>query len=188
MRDAVAVLHAPKHRIVYLCEERVVVPMVDATGRGKVRRFSDRNLFEFSAALLLLDAGISSGQARATLDVLRKFETKVRKQLAGFTLPAGIVGAGRPKLTAAIADGRYLSFVIDAGRGKALRSAVLDLRNSIPSGKTDGEAIANYLSVACRLYAKHGGKPNEHQSYFISTIIDFSNIAENILIGLGNRH
>jgi hypothetical protein len=57
MKQVVALLGRPAHRVIHLCEAGVVCPTVGASGRGSVRRFSRDDLFRVALALDLQDAG-----------------------------------------------------------------------------------------------------------------------------------
>lgn len=66
--------HAP-HRIIHLCETGLVVPAVDAVGRGKARSFDRDNVYRISIALALQQAGIEAPQIRPLMkafDLLMK--------------------------------------------------------------------------------------------------------------------
>src|SRR3954464_6182477 len=52
------------HRIIHLCETGLVVPAVDAVGRGKARSFDRDNVYRISIALALQQAGIEAPQIR----------------------------------------------------------------------------------------------------------------------------
>jgi len=59
MKEVAELIGRPAHRIIHVCENEVVRPSVDATGRGSVRRFSREDAFRLTVALELQEAGIS---------------------------------------------------------------------------------------------------------------------------------
>ncbi len=58
LKEVAEIVHRPPHRIIHLCEQRVVVPAVDAKGRGTVRRFTRDDLFRVRLGLDMQDAGV----------------------------------------------------------------------------------------------------------------------------------
>ena len=72
-------LNQPQHRLIYLCEKEVIIPdFSDAHGRGSSRRFSARNIFEFSTALVLSEFHFPATMSANFLYAIRSFETSVR--------------------------------------------------------------------------------------------------------------
>ena len=71
------IFKVPQHRIIHLCETGVVKPVVDARGRGSVRRFSRDNFFVLALALRLQDMGLLAEQIVLVGDALR-WMTKMR--------------------------------------------------------------------------------------------------------------
>jgi len=118
LSEAARLLNEPQHRLIYLCEKAVIRPdLSDAHGRGSSRRFSARNLLEFEVALRLRQLTVPVGSIAAVLYALRAFETKVAKQIAGFSLPAGLRTAQAPDLRVVVTDEGRLYFSL--GRGSA---------------------------------------------------------------------
>jgi hypothetical protein len=100
-----------EHRLIYLCEKGVVVPDIeDARGRGSSRRFSKRNILDFAVALKLREALLPTSIAAAVVEVLRAFERKLRREIAGFSLPESLSGTRSPDLRAILRGGRRLYF------------------------------------------------------------------------------
>ena len=62
LKVAEQIFKVPQHRLIDLCETGVVEPVVDAKGRGSVRRFSRDNLFVLALALRLQDMGLLTEQ------------------------------------------------------------------------------------------------------------------------------
>ena len=86
LSEAARLLGEPQHRLIYLCEKRVIVPdLGEARGRGSSRRFSARNLLEFEVALRLRELTVPVGSIAAILYALRAFEAKVAREAPGFS-------------------------------------------------------------------------------------------------------
>jgi hypothetical protein len=110
-----------EHRLIYLCEKGVVVPDIeDARGRGSSRLFSKRNVLEFAVALKLREAMLPAKAAAAVIQVLRAFERKLDREIAGFSLPESLTGARTPELRVILSGGRRLYFSLGL-RGKKPR-------------------------------------------------------------------
>jgi DNA-binding transcriptional MerR regulator len=135
LTEAARSLGEPQHRLIYLCEKRVVQPdLEDAKGRGSSRRFSARNLLEFAVALRLRELELPASVIGAVTYTLRAFERKVQAQMPTFRLPESLRGAAAPDLRILISDGRlYLSL----GTGKVAPKVYggIELRR-LTSGKT----------------------------------------------------
>ncbi len=111
-------LGEPQHRLIYLCEKGVVVPdLGNAKGRGSSRRFSARNLLEFTVALKLRELTLPVDTVAAILHVLRAFETKVADEIKGFDLIHSLRSKNAPDLRIIISDGRLLYFSLGVGAG-----------------------------------------------------------------------
>lgn len=83
--------HRPAHRIIHLCETGLIIPAVDAQGRGSVRRFSRDNTFRILVALELQEAGVQVPLIKPLMKALDRLmdlrETKeFSKDLARFDL------------------------------------------------------------------------------------------------------
>lgn len=129
--EAARLLSQPQHRLIYLCEQRAVVPdLGEAAGRGSSRRFSARNLLEFAAALKLQELMVPVGAIAAVLEVLRRFEVKVASEIPGFKLPDSLRGPKAAEITAIIGEGPRLYFTIGV-RGHGTRAF-----GGIPLGRT----------------------------------------------------
>jgi hypothetical protein len=113
LTQAAKALGVPQHRLIHLCEEHVVVPDVQgARGRGSSRAFSERNLFEFAIAIEMRRSELPVSFVRAVLQVLRTFETEVRKDVHEFVLPGTLRSKRGPQLSLLILDGERLYFVL----------------------------------------------------------------------------
>ena len=107
------VLDEPQHRLIYLCEKGVIVPDgSDAKGRGSSRRFSPRNLFEFSVALTLAEFHFPAKITANFLYVVRSFETHVKQSIQGFSIPADLVKQQSPEIIGLVTNGSCLYFSI----------------------------------------------------------------------------
>ena len=103
-------LGVPQHVLIHLCEKGVIEPDVtDTAGRGKWRRFSTRNLFEFAVALELRKYQIPITVVGAIIKLLGSFERSAQRSLSHFELPASITGSS-PHLILYIYDGETLVF------------------------------------------------------------------------------
>ena len=77
----------PQHVLIHLCEKGVVAPdFADASGRGKRRKFSRRNLFEFGVALSLRKFELPIATVGLVVRLLRSFERAVGRLVPGFGL------------------------------------------------------------------------------------------------------
>lgn len=128
-------LQTPQHRLIHLCEKGVVEPeLSDASGRGSSRRFSARNVFEFALALRLKEQMVPLASAQAILYVLRQFETRTRRKIPGFMLPASLRVASAPELRVILSDGDTLFFALGK-QGKTPR-----LFGGTPLGRANDRA------------------------------------------------
>ena len=106
-------LKQPQHRLIYLCEKSVVVPDgTDAKGRGSSRRFSSRNLFEFSVALTLSEFNVPANLSKKILSTIRLFEKEVKKSISDFQLPQSLADSKAPEISIVLTSGAHLSFVL----------------------------------------------------------------------------
>lgn len=113
LTDIARLLNQPQHRLIYLCEKSVVVPDgADAKGRGSSRRFSERNLLEFSVALTLSDFHIPTALSKSILYVIRSFETEVQQAIPKFRLPQSLTSPDAPELSIVLTHGSCLSFLL----------------------------------------------------------------------------
>lgn len=109
--EAAKLLAVPQHRLIHLCEKRVVVPDVhDARGRGSSREFSKRNLFDFAVALEMRRLELPVSYVQAVLRVLRAFEGEAKALLGTFALPGSLLVADAPRVSLVILDGERLYF------------------------------------------------------------------------------
>ncbi len=120
LSQAATLLNTSQHRLIYLCEKKVVIPdFGGAAGRGSSRRFSLRNLLEFAVALKLRDLLLPVAPVKIILYVLRSFEKMVSKQIAGFSLFGSLRGLHAPELRIIIIDGAWLYFSLGQGKKNA---------------------------------------------------------------------
>ena len=111
LTEIARLLHQPQHRLIYLCEKGVIKPdFSDAHGRGSSRRFSDRNIFEFSTALVLSEFHFPATMSANFLYSIRSFETSVRESLNDFRLPDALMGDQSPAIIGIITNGSLLYF------------------------------------------------------------------------------
>lgn len=109
--QAAKALGVAPHKLIHLCERKVVTPQVrDARGRGTSRQFSKRNLFEFAVALEMRRIELPVSFVRAVLRVLRAFEAELHSQQHDFVLPDTLLQKGAPEVRLLILDGERLYF------------------------------------------------------------------------------
>ena len=132
LTEIARLLNQPQHRLIYLCEKSVIVPDgTDAKGRGSSRRFSERNLFEFSVALTLSKFHIPANVSKSILSTIRSFETEVRQDRPEFRLPQSLADPEAPEVNIVLTDGSRLSFTLGFF-GKAMKTVgTVDLSESI---------------------------------------------------------
>lgn len=106
-------LKTEQHRLIHLCEKGVVTPdFEDASGRGTVRRFSERNLFEFAVAFELRRFSLPVAYIAPLIKVLRAFEGYAAKEIEVFSLPKSLQNKPAVRLSIVIIDGRNLFFIL----------------------------------------------------------------------------
>ena len=105
-------LGQPQHRLIYLCEKRVIVPeFSDAYGRGSSRRFSGRNIFEFAITLVLSEFHFPATISANFLYAVRSFEANVKTSgLEDFSLPYSLMIPRSPEIVAIITNGSVIYF------------------------------------------------------------------------------
>ena len=99
LKVAEQIFKVPQHRIIHLCETEVVKPVVDAKGRGSVRRFSRDNLFVLAVALTLQDMGLLTEQMGLVRDLFDWFPkmSMLREEIAKGGLVGVIESLGSPE-------------------------------------------------------------------------------------------
>lgn len=110
-------LKVEQHRLIHLCEKGVITPdYEDASGRGTVRRFSERNLFEFAVALELRRFLLPIAYIAPIIRVLEAFEAYAAKKIKVFSLPESLQNKSAIGLRIIIVEGRYLYFALKQKR------------------------------------------------------------------------
>ena len=100
-----------QHKLIHLCEKGVIVPdFEDSAGRGTMRRFSERNLFEFAVALELRRFFLPVGYIAPIIQVLRIFESYAAGELKVFSLPKSLQHKPQVGLRLLIVEGDLLFF------------------------------------------------------------------------------
>ena len=111
LTEIARLLHQPQHRLIYLCEKGVIKPdFSDAHGRGSSRRFSAKNIFEFSTALVLSEFHFPATMSANFLYTIRSFETSVRESLNDFRLPDALMDDQSPEIIGIVTNGSLLYF------------------------------------------------------------------------------
>lgn len=107
-------LQVPQHRLIYLCEAKVIVPdKSDAKGRGSSRRFSERNLLEFLVAISLSEFYVPANISTKIIFTLRIFAKEVGKLLPKFRFPLSLTDPNAPQINLLITNGTRLFFVLN---------------------------------------------------------------------------
>jgi DNA-binding transcriptional MerR regulator len=156
LTQAARALGVAQHKLIHLCEKKVVVPDVrDARGRGSSRKFSKRNLFDFAVALEMRRLELPVSFVHAVLRVLGTFELEAKKMLRGFALPESLLAAGGPRLALIILDGERVYFsVATAGHhdrafgGIAIHPAARGRAQHRSAGRLQQAEMANALAAA----------------------------------------
>lgn len=181
MRDVVRVLGVPRHRIIYFCEEGVVQPLADASGRGKVRTFSTRNLFEFALALTLMEGSVPSKHIAAIIRLLGKFEKAVQGEMP-FRIPEDIAALGAPEFRVVLGDGHQLSAVLVGKDGRPKVTSSVDLRRK-RKGSAGDTFLRAYAPSGMALGSKGqwGEFGHPEGSRFIRTEINVTRLARDLI-------
>ncbi len=109
LREVQYKLETDQHVLIHLCEKGVIIPDLQETeGRGKSRKFSKRNLFEFAVALALRKYQIPISIVAACIRLLRSFERSTLKLIK----PQEFRLSETPGLNLYLFDGRYLVFEV----------------------------------------------------------------------------
>lgn len=149
LSEAARIVAKPQHRLIYLCEKRVVIPdFGNAKGRGSSRRFSARNLLEFAIALKLRELTLPADTVAAITFVLRAFEGKVATTIPGFEVVRGLRGKDAPDLRIIISDGQHIYFSLGFGTDNPKLFGGLDFHNLtakpvMPGTRRKGKITAN---------------------------------------------
>lgn len=84
-------LGVPQHVLIHLCEKGVIAPdFAETSGRGKSRKFSERNVYEFAVALALRRLELPVATTALVVRVLRSFMRAVSRAIPGIELPASV--------------------------------------------------------------------------------------------------
>ena len=122
-------LQVPQHRLIYLCEAKVIIPdKLDAKGRGSSRRFSERNLLEFLVALTLSEFYVPANISTKIVFILRKFAKEVGKLVPKFQLPSSLMDANAPQINLLITNGTRLYFVLNLNYAQPIVLGGVDLK------------------------------------------------------------
>jgi hypothetical protein len=149
LTEAAKLLGAPQHRLIHLCEKKVVVPDVrDARGRGSSREFSTRNLFDFAVALEMRRLELPVSFVQAVLRVLRSFEADVKEMFGQFALPESLVASGAPRLVLFIVDGERLYFRFQSPQARPRFFGGIDIRHPRVRGRARQHLGAGRLEPA----------------------------------------
>jgi hypothetical protein len=104
-------LGVPQHVLIHLCEKGVVEPdLSEASGRGKRREFSERNVFEFGVALALRRFELPVLTTGVVLRVLRGFARSLERSVPKLEFPRSLA-EGRLGLDLLLYEGDQLVLV-----------------------------------------------------------------------------
>lgn len=146
---AAKTLGVAQHKLIHLCEQKVVVPAVrDARGRGSSREFSERNLFDFVLALEMRKLELPVSFVRAVLRVLRAFEEEARALLGVLPFPDGLLAANAPRLTLLILDGERLYFRLAPAQGQVRIFGGIDIKHPRLRGRARQHQSVGRLEAA----------------------------------------
>ena len=181
LTEVARLLNQPQHRLIYFCEKGVIIPdFSDAQGRGTSRRFSARNIFEFSIALVLSEFHFPAKISANFLYAVRKFEIGViSRGIKDFSLPHSLRDAQSPELIAIITNGSVLSFSL--GFPEELKTVFggVDISN-----KTDNSELPN-IRLEARDEENKSESPIDHATHSnVATFeINLTKIAQHLELG-----
>ena len=119
----------PQHRLIYLCEAKVIIPdKSDAKGRGSSRRFSERNLLEFSIALTLSEFHVPANISAKIIATVQMFTKEVEKLLPNFQFPFSLADTNAPQINLLITNGTRLFFVLNFTDARPIVLGGVDLK------------------------------------------------------------
>jgi len=171
--EAAKLLGVPSHRLIHLCEKKVVVPDVqEARGRGSSRQFSNRNLFDFAVALEMRRLELPVSYVQAVLRVLRAFESEARTLLDKFVLPESLLVSDAPRLSLIILDGEQLYLSLARGGEPPRVFGGVNIRHPKARGRARQHQSVGRLEPAQAEEALHGARTR--------TEIDLSRIAQHL--------
>ena len=178
LTEIAKLLNEPQHRLIYLCEKGVVIPEYSqAQGRGSSRRFSARNIFEISIALVLSEFHFPASNTAYFLYAIRSFEASVRSSgLNDFTLPNSLTESQSPEIIAMITNGSVLYFSL------GLPGKVKTVFGGVDIGKASGKD--NLSNVVLKSQSEENKFENLADSTTGSNIarfeINLTKIAQNL--------
>jgi hypothetical protein len=149
LTDAASLLAVPQHKLIHLCEKKVVIPEVrDALGRGSSRKFSKRNLFDFAVALEMRRFELPVSFVKAVLLVLRSFEEEAKTMLGEFALPESLITPNAFQVVLIILDGERLYFRLNSQGSKARVFGGVDIRHPRVRGRARHHRGVGRLATA----------------------------------------
>src|SRR5215813_11417599 len=177
--QAAAELGVAPHKLIHLCERKVVTPEVrDARGRGTSRQFSRRNLFELAVALEMRRLELPVSFVRAVLRVLRAFEAELHSGRPDFTIPDALLRKGAPEVRLLILDGERLYFRVRQMNSAGVVLGGVNIRHPQARGRArKHETVGRLLPAQARktLNVAH-----------TRTEVDLSRIARGLQARLGD--
>jgi hypothetical protein len=161
-------LGVEQHKLIHLCEKNVIIPgLGDSAGRGSMRRFSERNLFEFAVALELRRYQLPLGFIAPIIRILEAFESYAAKDLEVFSLPHSLQEKAAVQLHLIISQGSKLVFSIKAGKSETFL------------GSIDLEAIGESKKISLSGMRKSSDDPRPKCTSFVE--IDLNMIARSLI-------
>ncbi len=148
LSEVARVVREPQHRLIHLCEKGVVrADCEEARGRGSSRRFSRRNLLQFTVALKLRELMVPVTPIGAVIHVLEGFERVLAREMSGFSLPDSLTEPGAPELRIIISDGRTLYFALHPKKGAPKLFGGIDLETLDLAGATVTRRVSRRLKA-----------------------------------------
>ena len=174
-------LNQPQHRLIYLCEIGVIIPeFSDAQGRGTSRRFSARNIFEFSIALTLSEFHFPAAISAKFLYAVRIFEVGVTSRgIKDFSLPHSLRDAQSPELVAIITNGSVLSFSL------GIPGKLKTVFGGVDIGNITGNSELSNIKLEARDEENKSESPIDHANHSnVATFeINLTKIAQHLELG-----
>ena len=176
LTEAAKLLGSPQHRLLHLCDKKVVIPDIQAArGRGSSRKFSRRNLFDFALALEMRRLEVPVSYVHAVLRIVRAFEAEARGMLPDFTIPESLIDPNAPRLVLTIVDGERLYFTLGAEKQQRIFGGI-NIRHPRVRGRSRQHQGIGRLQA--------GDLRDQLNAARTRTDVDLSRIARELSVGL----
>jgi hypothetical protein len=179
--DVARLLGERQHRLIHLCERKVIVPdLADAEGRGSSRRFSRRNLLEFAVALQLRRMMLPVTAAALVIRVLRSFEQYVRREIPRFSLPESLRASAAPDLRVILSDGRTIFFTLTRDSGGVKLFGGIDVESVGRRNGRGGRGAGKLVAMKARPRDQDTGFGGPEGSKYARTEVSVTRIAQDL--------